>query len=279
MDERPSRARTTRVIEEQARYHRLKDVQDYRSAEGLIMALMFRKAHEHAAQHADGPILDVGCNTGLGTSILRELTGLPVTGVDVSPRAINAARQGYGGDFRIIDGRTLPFANASFGAVTCFQVIEHIADLDPFLAEIRRVLRPGGSATFTTPNAAIRLEPGQRPWYRFHCQEFRPEELRSLLTLYFQAVEVLGLFGPPELEAIERARVGRLRKIGRLRQPFARLLPLALEDRLVRLVREAVSRLQRSSTAKQFEQFTTADLRYQAEDLVQALDLMAVCWR
>lgn len=277
----------SQVVEQQARHHRLIRIDRPGSPQEAVLSLMFRKPYEHAADSAEGPILDVGCNTGYGTAILRERTGLEVTGVDVSAAAVEMARERHGGDFHVVDGRTLPFDDGAFGTVTSFQVIEHIEEPVGFLAEIRRVLRPGGRVFLTTPNAAVRVDRGDRPWNRFHVREFRADELRRLLVTHFDAVSVKGLFGSPELERIERARVARLRRIGRLRNRVAGLLPLPVEDALVRTARAAagaaagaVGRLRPGTdTVGEMPALSTADLHYSDAELDRALDLIAICQR
>jgi SAM-dependent methyltransferase len=93
-----------------------------------------------------GEVLDVGC----GRKPYREF--IPATryvGVDIdSPatRALGAADVVY-------DGRTLPFADGSFDAVLCSQVLEHVFTPAEFLAEIHRVLRPDGVLLLATPFA------------------------------------------------------------------------------------------------------------------------------
>ena len=84
----------------------------------------------------------------------------------------------------------LPFRDASFDWVISFQVIEHIRDDRAFVAEIHRVLRPGGRFLVTTPNAPMSLT--RNPW---HVREYTPEELRRLLLGPFSEVEALGVFG------------------------------------------------------------------------------------
>jgi SAM-dependent methyltransferase len=183
------------------------------------LRLMHLRAYDEAVRHATGrDVLDVGCNTGYGTMRFVPLAGR-VVGVDVSPRAIEAALgRATGGrpEFIVTSGFALPFADASFDLVTSFQVLEHVPDPAPFLAELSRVTRPGGSVILATPNAATRLYPGMTPWNRFHVREYRAGELADLLTGAFAAVEVLGMFGAPELYETEIRRVDAARR--RIRQ-------------------------------------------------------------
>src|SRR5258707_171129 len=83
------------------------------------------------------------------------------------------------------------------------QVIEHIVDMDAYLNEIWRVLKPGGIVVFSTPNAAIRLDPGMKPWNRFHIQEFTPVQLEALLRATFAEVKLRGQFAKDEIYRIE----------------------------------------------------------------------------
>lgn len=87
-----------------------------------------------------------------------------------------------------------------------FQVIEHIANAGAYLSEIARVLRSDGVALFTTPNAAIRLDPGMKPWNEFHVREYLAEELSALLRATFPGVAVRGLFAADELYRTEFER-------------------------------------------------------------------------
>jgi ubiquinone/menaquinone biosynthesis C-methylase UbiE len=147
---------------------------------------MHVKAYEEAAALANNKtVLDLGCNNGYGTVLLGKGHS-KVVGLDVSARAIEDAQQrfrNYGINFLLYDGQTIPFKANSFDLIVSFQVIEHIADSTRYLAEIVRVLRSSGMALFTTPNAAIRLDPGMKPWNQFHVREYRAAELSGLLQV------------------------------------------------------------------------------------------------
>ncbi len=91
-----------------------------------------------------GDVLDVGC----GRQPYREfIPAARYVGLEVdTPRT----RASFSAD-AYYDGRTLPFPDASFDAVLCSQVFEHVFAPAEFLAEIRRVLRPGGRLLLTVP--------------------------------------------------------------------------------------------------------------------------------
>jgi len=101
-------------------------------------------------------VLDLGCAGGFMAEALA-LRGANVTGIDPAAEAIEAARaHARAGGLRIgYDvgiGEALPYDAASFDAVVCVDVLEHVADLNRVLAEVSRTLRPGGMFLFDTIN-------------------------------------------------------------------------------------------------------------------------------
>jgi SAM-dependent methyltransferase len=96
--------------------------------------------------HVTGVIADVGCGGGnMARAIKRERGDLEVIGVDVSQAAISAARrQGDDLTFHNADASRLPFRDSTLDAATMFDVLEHLADPGAALAEVARVLKPGG---------------------------------------------------------------------------------------------------------------------------------------
>lgn len=142
-------------------------------------------------------VLDIGCGGGILAEPLARLGG-DVTGVDASLEAIevaraHAGRAGLAIDYRHGDVESLALAEpASFDLVTAMEVVEHVADLDRFLAALRCLLKPSGLLVFSTPNRTaasfavmiagaeylLRLIPrGAHQWRKF----LRPEELSAAL--------------------------------------------------------------------------------------------------
>jgi len=126
-----------------------------------------RALRERRGDAALPKILDIGCGNGALLLYLINTVGqrfsLEATGVDISAFDIEIARRqiAFFGvpncRFEVADGQQLPFADASFDVVTALEIIEHLADPGNLLKEIRRVLKPGGTAVLTTPNGDTRL--------------------------------------------------------------------------------------------------------------------------
>jgi 2-polyprenyl-6-hydroxyphenyl methylase/3-demethylubiquinone-9 3-methyltransferase len=101
-------------------------------------------------------VLDLGCAGGFMAEALHD-RGARVTGIDPAERAVDAARSHALSTGRAIQYQTgvaeaLPYDDDSFDRVVCVDVLEHVADLDRSLAEVARVLRPGGVFLFDTIN-------------------------------------------------------------------------------------------------------------------------------
>jgi len=115
--------------------------------------------------------LDLGCGTGFSTALLAEL-GFRVFGIDLSKQLLPLSRpfrQKKGPRYLVGSGLQIPLADDAFDIVGSYDVIEHIPDVDLFLREAIRVLRPGGiiviiSPCMVTPFTPIRalFAPGGR---------------------------------------------------------------------------------------------------------------------
>lgn len=133
-------------------------------------------------------VLEVGCGRGHLTRRLAE-AGVDIVGIDVNPKAAELA-----GTDRVLTMRAedLAFPDDSFDAVLSVHAIEHIPDLTGALAEMARVLRPGGRALFVYPAepvqgifavpTAVILHGNPFKAREVHCQWLWPARLRRLLT-------------------------------------------------------------------------------------------------
>ncbi|GIW10730.1 MAG: hypothetical protein KatS3mg061_1787 [Dehalococcoidia bacterium] len=96
-----------------------------------------------------GPALDAGCGPGLLLAALAE-QGRMAIGVDLSPAMVQLAA--VRGPAVVGALEALPFASGQFGLVVAAGAIEYVADDQRALAELVRVLRPGGVLIASFPN-------------------------------------------------------------------------------------------------------------------------------
>jgi SAM-dependent methyltransferase len=96
--------------------------------------------------------LDVGCGDGRLTALLDARA---LTAADVSAVALERAAARLPGAARVELDPDAPFPlhDAAFDLVLCAETVEHVRDVQLFLSEIRRILRPGGELALTTPAA------------------------------------------------------------------------------------------------------------------------------
>mmetsp|Transcript_53340 Transcript_53340/g.95734 ORF Transcript_53340/g.95734 Transcript_53340/m.95734 type:complete len:293 (+) Transcript_53340:69-947(+) len=138
-------------------------------------------------------ILDAGCGGGLVSNALAARGDYKIEAVDLSAEALEFARVEAGKaklevNFQKGSLYELPFADEGFDAVIVSDVLEHLHDLPKALAEIKRVLRPGGLLLFDTIHRSLPtylvaiigaeyvvgiIQRGSHDWRLF----IRPEEL------------------------------------------------------------------------------------------------------
>ena len=100
-------------------------------------------------QSAPRHVLEVGPGPGeVSERMVKELS-VDVVAVDISERMVELARE-KGVDARVGDVQALPFCDGSFDLVVAAWMLFHVPDLDQGIAEIRRVLRPGGRLVAVT---------------------------------------------------------------------------------------------------------------------------------
>lgn len=112
-----------------------------------------------AAPHAplpEGRVLDLACGDGHLLALLQAATPRPLLGVDLSRGELAAARARLGDSVALHQARAqaLPLADASLAAVTSHMALMLMADAPQVVAEVARVLRPGGRLLALVPRAA-----------------------------------------------------------------------------------------------------------------------------
>ena len=107
--------------------------------------------------------LDVGCSAGFIADELA-LAGAATHGVDIDEPGLAKARQRFGDrvDFQVARGEDLPFADDSMDVVVLNHIYEHVVNPEAVVADIHRVLRPGGVLYLGVGHKWQVLEPHHR---------------------------------------------------------------------------------------------------------------------
>ncbi|RKQ69886.1 bifunctional 2-polyprenyl-6-hydroxyphenol methylase/3-demethylubiquinol 3-O-methyltransferase UbiG [Oceanibaculum indicum] len=167
-------------------------------------------------------LVDVGCGGGLLCEPMTRM-GATVTGIDAAEEGIAAAKAhaasvGLKIDYRAATAESLVEAGESFDAVISMEVLEHVADVDAFLAACRDLTRPGGALALSTLNRTPKsyltaivgaeyvlrwLPRGTHNWKKF----IRPSELAAALRR--QGLELADLTGIEYSPLADRFSLGR----------------------------------------------------------------------
>jgi SAM-dependent methyltransferase len=135
-------------------------------------------------------VLEVGCGPGeLADRIRRELRAT-VIAVDQSERMVELAAA-RGVDARVGDVQELPFADESFDCAVAAWMLYHVGDLDRGLAELRRVLRPGGRLVAVTnhPDHLFELREAIGAPHAFADSTFSGANGGDALSRHFEHVD------------------------------------------------------------------------------------------
>ena len=134
-------------------------------------------------------VLEVGCGTGeFAARLVEELPGVALLAVDQSPRFVEVTRE-RGVPAQLQDVQQLLAPDAAYDVVLALWMLYHVPDLDRGLAEVHRVLRPGGTFVAVTNGdehlADLRREAGGQPV----LTKFSSENGEAALRRYFDTVQ------------------------------------------------------------------------------------------
>lgn len=123
-------------------------------------------------------VVEVACGTGQGLGLLQSVSSSLVAG-DCSEEMVDIAKAHYGDrvDIRCFDAAEMPFETASKDVVLICEAIYYLPDIERFLTECRRVLRPTGHLLIVTANKEL-FDFNSSP---HSTRYYGVEELNSLL--------------------------------------------------------------------------------------------------
>jgi SAM-dependent methyltransferase len=185
-----------------AYYHRTHAGHGYTPVEPFLFELhaaMLRTLEPVFLRHfpPGARVLDAGCGRSLFTEI-RPDWPFSVVAADIDFDLL-ASRQASFPEVRwaVADAYPLAFRDGSFDGLFAGELVEHLPDPRPGIAEFRRVLRPGGTLILTTPNR-LRLanlaDGSERPYSPDHLSELSYDEVHALLRAEgFEVVSATGL--------------------------------------------------------------------------------------
>jgi SAM-dependent methyltransferase len=170
--------------------------------------VVYERLADRCAGH---DVLEAGCGEGYGADLISGVARR-VVGLDYDESAVAHVKARYP-RVEMLHGNlaSLPFPDGAFDVVVNFQVIEHLWDQGQFVAECRRVLRPGGVLLMSTPNR-ITFSPGRdTPINPFHTRELNATELNQLLTsAAFRIEGVYGVFHGRRLAELDARHGGSI---------------------------------------------------------------------
>jgi 2-polyprenyl-3-methyl-5-hydroxy-6-metoxy-1,4-benzoquinol methylase len=173
---------------------------------GRMMQPVFQKAANLIEHHTPrGRLLDVGTGYGFFLALMQS-RGWKVKGLEVSHAGAHYGQTRWGLDILPLPWEKASFKKGEFDVVTAFYVIEHLPDPLAFLAEVNRILRPGGMLVLRYPHTTpikniLALMKIQNGLYHlpFHLSDFSPATLRRTLehTGFIKIKTIIGGFTVP----------------------------------------------------------------------------------
>lgn len=171
-------------------------------------------------------ILEVGCGWGELAEWVGRETGAEVVAIDLSPGMVELARE-RGVDAQVGDVQALPFADDEFDIAIAAWMLYHVPDLDRALAELARVLRPGGRLVVATNSRFHLLELRELVGSGPSTLKFSREDGEEHLGRHFAHVTREDIDG--RLEFADRAEVEEYVRASISMSPFVANLPVHVE--------------------------------------------------
>jgi len=220
-------------------------------------------------------VLDLGCGDGYGSYLLSG-KAKKVIGIDSDKKTIKLANQRYKSkNLGFIVGDVLKIPKLTkFDIIIALQLIEHIADTESFLKQIKDILIKDGKVIISTPNKGLRLKKGEKPWNLFHVHEYSFSELYNLLSNHFSQVAILGLKAMPSIYKLEKKRLFIRCIIAKLDVfKIYHHIPKELTDWFL----EKLKKLLFKNKRRGLEEISLDDFWVTKERVGGALDLIVIC--
>jgi ubiquinone/menaquinone biosynthesis C-methylase UbiE len=198
--------------------------------DSFLQRIMFRPSHTMMFQHltsSDRTLLDIGCGTGaFAARLLQHLPDMEIWGYDLSPKMLDVSAtrfQQSPARFHPVrgDSERLPFPEDTFDAITCSHSFHHYPRQAEVVAEMYRVLKPGGRLMIIDGYRDLVLGRIIFDWYVpltegkvHHCSAQRFRELFDLAG-FTQVAQQIRYVPPPVIltigQAAKATRADRLR--------------------------------------------------------------------
>lgn len=160
--------------------------------------------HEHFARYhfaaryvAGKAVVDFACGEGIGSRIFAAAGAQSVEALDASADTVARARSGAPPQihFSAANALHLPLPEQSSDLFICLETLEHLPEIEGFLREVLRVLRPDGLFLCSTPNRTV-TNPGtaltDAPFNPHHTREYSKQELGQWLSRFFGQTDWYG---------------------------------------------------------------------------------------
>lgn len=179
-------------------------VEDERFDPSRFVPPWVRFEHEQryafAARFVGGAtVVDCACGSGEGTLVYARAGASRIHAYDISREAVAETARKCAAFPQVssaaADATGLPLPDASADVFIALETLEHLTEQERFIAEVARVLKPGGTFVCSTPNRDV-YSPGNgphdKPWNRFHTRELSAEEFSTMLGTRFAETTLFG---------------------------------------------------------------------------------------
>jgi len=164
-----------------------------REGEISIVFSRHKYAYEYVQQFVENrTVIDVGCGTGYRCRIFAEKSRM-VYGIDYDKEAVTYCEKNYVAPnikYIRMDANSLDL-DRQFDIAVAFQVIEHMQNLDKFIEQLKRVVKPNGIIFISTPN--VRRPQEDKDANPFHFNEMKYTQFQRLISDNFSSYEILGV--------------------------------------------------------------------------------------